>query len=50
MAGTDNVDLPDLSHDAGAGAGAALLNNEAAARSRRRSVPPRIWKRCSTCR
>ena len=26
---TDNVDLPDLSHDAAPGAGAALLNNEA---------------------
>ena len=25
---TDNVDLPDLSQDAGAGAQAALLNNE----------------------
>jgi flagellar motor switch protein FliN/FliY len=28
MTGTDNVDLPDLSHE-GAGATAALLNNEA---------------------
>jgi flagellar motor switch protein FliN/FliY len=25
---TDNVDLPDLSHDAAPGAGTALLNNE----------------------
>ena len=32
MSGTDNVDLPDLSHDAGAGSAAALLNSGDAVR------------------
>ena len=47
---TDNVDLPDLSHDSAAGAQAALLNTDGARRKRRPNIPPPTWKRCSTCR
>ena len=50
MAGNDNVDLPDLSHDAARRRPAALLNNDGAAGSRAQTFGRRTWKRCSTCR
>ena len=40
MAGTDNVDLPDLGHEGAPGAAAALLNNEPAGEADAEALRP----------